>query len=369
MMMLLNLGGRWAAAARGPRRNRSRIYDVEGYDGGTWVGTEHRYPKPERLGDKRGPSSGGRVRVCLLPLSRKLVTMPAPVVDSAYRKNIEKLRRDLRAFIAEKNCAPLMVRLGWHDAGTYDAATRTGGANGSIRSEREFVHGANNGLKKAIDWCEEFKAKYPNLTYADIYQLGGVVGVEVTGGPTIEFIPGRKDSVACTPEGRLPDATKGHQHLRDIFHRMGLSDQDIVALSGAHTLGRAHKERSGFDGPWTSEPLKFDNSYFVELIKGGSEGLLMLATDKALMEDPKFRTYVEAYAKDEELFFHDYAISHKKLSELGCTAELYGSGSKSAQVDASTSTILAQAGVGVVVTAIVVVASYMYDMKRKVALK
>lgn len=35
-------------------------------------------------------------------------------------------------------------------------------------------------------------------------------------------------------------------HLRGIFHRMGLSDQEIVALSGAHTLGRARPERSGF---------------------------------------------------------------------------------------------------------------------------
>ena len=26
--------------------------------------------------------------------------------------------------------------------------------------------------------------------------------------------------------------------------------------------GRAHKERSGFEGPWTSNPLIFDNSYF-----------------------------------------------------------------------------------------------------------
>lgn len=61
---------------------------------------------------------------------------------------------------------------------------------------------------------------------------------------------------------------------------MGLDDKDIVALSGAHTLGRAYPNRSGFgkaegtkytkDGPgtkggssWTPEWLKFDNSYFV----------------------------------------------------------------------------------------------------------
>ncbi|MCI31910.1 L-ascorbate peroxidase cytosolic-like, partial [Trifolium medium] len=39
------------------------------------------------------------------------------------------------------------------------------------------------------------------------------------------------------PEGRLPDATKGSDHLRDVFGKaMGLSDQDIVALSGGHTI-------------------------------------------------------------------------------------------------------------------------------------
>ena len=39
--------------------------------------------------------------------------MPAPIVDDEYKKCIEKARRDLRAFIAEKNCAPIMLRLAY----------------------------------------------------------------------------------------------------------------------------------------------------------------------------------------------------------------------------------------------------------------
>ncbi|XP_022989057.1 L-ascorbate peroxidase 3-like [Cucurbita maxima] len=283
--------------------------------------------------------------------------MALPVVDTEYLKEIEKARRDLRALIANRNCAPIMLRLAWHDAGTYDVSTKTGGPNGSIRNQEEYSHGSNNGLKKAIDFCEEVKSKHPKITYADLYQLAGVVAVEVTGGPTIDFVSGRKDSRISPREGRLPDAKKGAPHLRDIFYRMGLSDKDIVALSGGHTLGRAHPERSGFDGPWTEDPLKFDNSYFVELLKGESEGLLKLPTDKALLEDPEFRPYVELYAKDEDAFFKDYAESHKKLSELGFTPG-------SARAIANDSTVLAQGAVGVAVAAAVVILSYFYEIRK-----
>lgn len=50
--------------------------------------------------------------------------------------------------------------------------------------------------------------------------------------------------------GRLPDADKGTiggtiQHIRDIFGRMGFTDREMVALIGAHAVGRCHTEASG----------------------------------------------------------------------------------------------------------------------------
>ncbi|KAJ6997051.1 L-ascorbate peroxidase 3-like [Populus alba x Populus x berolinensis] len=287
--------------------------------------------------------------------------MAGKVVDAEYSKEIEKARRDLRALIASKSCAPIMLRLAWHDAGTYDAKTKTGGPDGSIRNEKELAHAANNGLKIAIDFCEGIKTKHPKITYADLYQLAGVVAVEVTGGPTIDFVPGRKDSPESPEEGRLPDAKQGASHLRDVFYRMGLSDKDIVALSGGHTLGRAHRDRSGFDGPWTKEPLKFDNSYFQELLKGDSEGLLKLRTDRVLVEDPEFRKYVVLYVEDEDAFFSDYAESHKKLSELGFTPP-----SSSLKAITKNRTLLAQTAVGVAVAATVIILSYFYEINRRV---
>ncbi|XP_059623459.1 L-ascorbate peroxidase 3-like [Cornus florida] len=287
--------------------------------------------------------------------------MAAPVVDAEYLKEIEKARRDLRAIVSSNNCAPIILRLAWHDAGTYDAATKTGGPNGSIRNEEEKNHTSNKGLSKAIDFCEPVKAKHPKITYADLYQLAGVVAVEVTGGPTIDFVPGRKDSMDSPKEGRLPDAKQGASHLRDIFYRMGMSNKDIVALSGGHTLGRAHKDRSGFEGPWTQDPLKFDNSYFVELMKGDTEGLLKLPTDKALLADPDFRRYVELYAKDEEAFFRDYAASHKKLSELGFTPPR----TSCFKLGVKNRTILAQSAAVVAVALAVVILSYFYEFNRR----
>lgn len=214
------------------------------------------------------------------------------------------------------------MRLAWHDAGTYDAASKTGGANASIRYSPEVGHGANAGLAWAIDEMEKIHAALPAISYADLYQLASVAAIEHAGGPAIPFRMGRVDAdeKLCTPDGRLPDATKRMGHLRDIFHRMGLDDKDIVLLSGAHTLGGAHKDRSGFEGTWTKEPIVFDNSYYTEIMKKDADpSLLRLASDSALLDEEPTRALCAKYAEDQAAFFADYAKAHQKLSELGCS--------------------------------------------------
>ena len=132
--------------------------------------------------------------------------------------------------------------------------------------------------------------------------------MEFTGGPKIPFQFGRMDDAdgsRCPPNGRLPDAAQGAGHLREVFFRMGFNDREIVALSGGHTLGRAHLARSGYDGKWTDNPLKFDNSYFKNLMEREWEPrewegnlqywdretktLMMLPTDLVLKTDCIFR--------------------------------------------------------------------------------
>ena len=68
-------------------------------------------------------------------------------------------------------------------------------------------------------------------------------------GPHVPWRPGRTDhpdGKNCPPDGRLPDGAKGAPHIRDVFYRMGFNDQEIVALSGAHSMGRCAGSKNIF---------------------------------------------------------------------------------------------------------------------------
>lgn len=235
----------------------------------------------------------------------------------------------------------MTVRLAWHAAGTFDKRDGSGGSDGAhMRFQPEAGDGANAGLSIIQDLLKPVKAKHPHLSVADIWTLAGASAVNFLGGPEVPHRLGRvddPDNRRCPAPGRLPDASQGAAHLREVFGRMGFNDQEIVALSGAHTLGRCHVVRSGYDGPWTRNPLRFDNQYFRNLLQlewrekkwdGPRQfedvltgELMMLPTDMALRDDPAFRKYAEAYAADEQLFFRDFAAAYGRLLALGCPGE------------------------------------------------
>eukprot|EP00177_Eucheuma_denticulatum_P000434 GFKZ01000748.1.p1 GENE.GFKZ01000748.1~~GFKZ01000748.1.p1 ORF type:complete len:240 (+),score=30.41 GFKZ01000748.1:302-1021(+) len=232
----------------------------------------------------------------------------------------DKLRDMLKQLYRDEQCMPIMVRLAFHDAGTYDITNKTGGSHATIRFKPESEYPANAGLNVARDFLEPIKAAFPEVSYADLYQLAGIVAVEVANGPIIPFTPGRQDLTAefCPPDGTLPGPNQDLSELQKIFNRMGFHDEELVLLSGAHCLGMAHKERSGFEGPWTTEPLVFDNAYYIELLRDPhNPSLLLLPSDLALLTDPATKALVQKYADDLELFFADYAKAHEKFSKLG----------------------------------------------------
>lgn len=269
-------------------------------------------------------------------------------------EQLKSLKAELLPWVKEQTCGPILIRLAWHDSGAFDKNKeaewpKCGGANGSIRFSPEINHGANAGLCNAVALLEPFKAKYPDVSYADLFQMASACAIEAAGGPVIPMKYGRMDAPedGCPEEGNLPAGAapwpKGAggpaAHLRDIFHRMGLTDQDIVALSGAHSMGRAHKGRSGLchkeeteytkdakgtkgGASWTKDWLSFSNDYFVNLQSECKDPeLLVLDTDACLFTDDAFKVFAEKYAASNEEFFADYAASHKKLSELGAKFE------------------------------------------------
>jgi len=253
--------------------------------------------------------------------------------QKVYNRIAETLEKD---DYDDGSLIPVLLRLAWHSSGTYDKETNTGGSNyATMRFKPEAEHGANNGLNVARDHMEKIKQEFPWISYGDLWTLGGVCAVQEAQGPKIPWRPGRIDGFEkdVTPDGRLPDASQAQDHLRNIFYRMGFNDQEIVALSGAHCLGRCHTDRSGFDGPWTFSPTTFTNDYFKLLFDEKwnwrkwsgpaqfqdtkTKSLMMLPTDMALVKDKTFKKYAKAYADDADLFFKDFAAAFSKLIELG----------------------------------------------------
>ncbi len=222
----------------------------------------------------------------------------------------ERLQRALQEAIP-RHLAPAFLRLAFHDAAAFDPATGAGGADGSIRLPEELSRPENTGLEEAVRRLTRVRELAPEVSFADLIALGGAAAVAACGGPMIHPPLGRIDAASPSSEGRLPPDDSGADGLKRRFRQMGLHTRDLVALSGAHTLGRAAGK------PFTEDLFSFSNNYYRALMAGPPLSDPLLPTDRVLVEDPDCRAWVELYARDEAAFHHDFAEAYLRLTSVG----------------------------------------------------
>ena len=203
------------------------------------------------------------------------------------------LKKDIAAVLTQTqdwwpadfgNYGPLFIRMAWHSAGTYRSGDGRGGARaGQQRFSPLNSWPDNTNLDKARRLLWPIKQKYgEKISWADLMVLTGNVALEQMGFKTFGFAGGRTDVwepevdvywgsekkwlddkdrysgdrklesplaavqmglIYVNPEGPngVPDPVASAKDIRETFGRMGMNDEETVALiAGGHTFGKTH---------------------------------------------------------------------------------------------------------------------------------
>ncbi|MBY0493783.1 MAG: catalase/peroxidase HPI [Cyanobacteria bacterium] len=269
--------------------------------------------------------------------------------------DLASLKRDLAAVMTDSkpwwpadfgHYGPLFIRMAWHAAGTYRIGDgRGGGGRGQQRYAPLNSWPDNGNLDKARRLLWPIKQKYgKQISWADLLILTGNVALESMGFKTFGFGGGRADVwepdndvywgeetawlggdkrysgdrdlanplaavqmglIYVNPEGPdgKPDPIAAAKDIRETFRRMGMNDEETVALiAGGHTFGKTHGAgtadhvgvdpegagieamglgwtstfgsglagdaiTSGLEVTWTTAPVKWNHDFFKHLFE------------------------------------------------------------------------------------------------------
>lgn len=275
-----------------------------------------------------------------------------PNVESLVRSAVQK--KFSQTFVT----APATIRLLFHDCfvrGCDASVLLSSPSNNAEKDHPDDISLAGDGFdtvikaKAAVDSNPRCRNK---VSCADILALATRDVVALTGGPSYSVELGRRDgriSTKASVQRKLPHPTFNLDKLNTMFASNGLSQTDMIALSGAHTLGFSHcsrfadriykfNSRNRIDPTLNLQyamqlrqmcpvnvdpriainmdpttPQKFDNAYYQNLQNG--KGLF--TSDQILFTDSRSKGTVNQFASNNAAFQQAFVTAITKLGRVG----------------------------------------------------
>jgi peroxidase len=292
--------------------------------------------------------------VAMVAMSAEAVLTPdfyaesCPQVFSIVQEQVAK------AVAANVRNAASLVRLHFHDC-------FVNGCDGSLLLDNttdgyvsEKFAPANNNSARAFPVVDAIKAALEaacpqTVSCADILAIASRDSAVAAGLPPYTVLLGRRDSLPTQGDFSfllakhfLPSPGYTYAQLKENFENVTLDELDLVALSGAHTIGRVRCEIVQGFGLFNSvetnpafreflnttlcppgsvaltdldlpSPDTFDSSYYQNLRRG--EG--MFRSDQTLQDTPGVnQEYVASFALNQSAFFNVFAASTIKMGNI-----------------------------------------------------
>lgn len=287
-------------------------------------------------------ANGFRFRVDAL--SMNYYVMSCSMVEGIVRDAVSRALQD------DPSLAGPLLRMHFHDCWIQgcDASVLIDSTKDNTAEKDSPGNLSLRGFDVIDNIKDELEEQCPGVvSCADIVAMAARDAVFLSGGPIYDIPKGRKDGRRSKIEDtiNLPFPTLNSSELIRVFGQRGFTVQDMVALSGGHTLGVARcasfKNRlSKFDATHNVDPSldadfattlsktcsagdkaeqpfddsrnDFDNLYFQAL--QNKAGLLI--SDQTLFDSPRTRGIVNGYAMNQAMFFLDFQQAMVKMSLL-----------------------------------------------------
>ncbi|KAF8392874.1 hypothetical protein HHK36_021113 [Tetracentron sinense] len=292
-----------------------------------------------------------------------LTPASAQLKQNYYKNTCPNVESTVRSAVAQKFqqtfvTAPATLRLFFHDCFVRgcDASVLLASSNNKAEKDHpDDISLAGDGFdtvikaKAAVDKDPKCRNK---VSCADILAMATRDVVALAGGPSYAVELGRLDgriSTKASVKNHLPHPEFNLNQLNAMFASNGLTQTDMVALSGAHTIGFSHCSRfskriysfssSRQVDPSLSPtyakqlqqmcprnvdpriainmdpttPRSFDNAYYQNL----QRGMGLFSSDQSLFTDSRSKNFVNLFASNNTAFQQAFVTAITKLGRVG----------------------------------------------------